>query len=140
LTVLTCILKGELYFPNGEPHGAVKVNDSFFYVSSWTETSFGYYSYANATWNFELLVNNTHGKGGSNMAIDECDRIWFLHHTFGLRVYNTTGSLLGSWNMGGNTSYYVYDILLLPNYVMMVTYWHGMKIVHYDPRLTCDCD
>ena len=40
--------------------------------------------------------------------------------------------------MGGNSTYYVYDILLLPNYVMMVTYWQGKKIVHYDPRLTCD--
>ena len=131
-------MKAELFFPHGESHGTAKVNDSFFYVSSWNETSFGSYSYENATWNFKLLVNNTHGKGGSSMVIDECDRIWFLHHTFGLRIYDTTGSLLASWNMGGNSSYYVYDILLLSNYVLTVSYWQGKKIMHYDPRLSCD--
>ena len=100
-------------------------------------SSIGSYSYSNATWNYKLLANNTDTKGGSNIAIDECGRVWFMNSAFGLRIYNTTGSLLASWNMGGNATYYVYDFLLLPNYVMIVTYWQGKKIVHYDPRLTC---
>ena len=130
-------MKGELFIPFGDPHGAAKVNDTFFYVSSWMPSSIGSYSYSNATWNYKLLANNTDTKGGSNIATDECGRVWFMNSAFGLRIYNTTGSLLASWNMGGNATYYVYDILLLPNYVMMVTHWQGKKIVHYDPRLTC---
>ena len=124
-------------FPSGNAHGAAKVNDSFFYVSSWGGSSIGSYKYENATWNYKLLVNNTDPDGGSHIAVDECGRVWFLNPAFGLRIYDTGGALLASWNMGGSTSDYIYDILLLPNYVMIVTYWQGKKIVHYDPGLTC---
>ena len=60
-----------------------------------------------------------------------------MNPAFGLRIFDTDGSLLASWNMGGSTSNYIYDILLLPNYVMIVTYCQGKKIVQYDPGLTC---
>ena len=135
--ILNDALKGELPFPSGDPQGAAKVNDSFFYVSSWAGSSIGSYIYANATWNFKLLVNNTDPIGGSSIALDECGRLWFLNPAFGLRIYDTDGAKLAQWKMGGNSTYSVYDILILSNYVMMVTYREGKKIAHYDPRLTC---
>ena len=113
------------------------MNDSFFYVSSWTGSSVGSYSYTNATWNYKLLVSNTDPIGGSHIAVDECGRVWFLNAGFGLRIYDTTGVRLAEWYMDGNSTYRMYDFLLLPNYVMMVTHWQNRKIVHYDPRLTC---
>ena len=106
-------------------------------MSSWGGSSLGSYSYANKTWNYKLLVNYTDLNGGAHMAVDECGRVWLVNPGFGLRIYDSAGSLLAEWNMGGNPSNWIYDILLLPNYVMMVTYWQGKKIVHYDPRLTC---
>ena len=113
------------------------MNDSFFYVSSWTGSSVGSYSYANATWNYKFLVNSSDPNAGGHIAVDECDRVWFLNACFGLRIYNSTGSLLAEWDMGGNSSNWIYDFLLLPNYVIMATYRQGKRIVHYDPRLTC---
>ena len=131
-------LKGELFFPPGSTHGAAKVNDSFFYVSSWTGSSIGSYKYENATWNYKSLVSNTDPNSGSHIAVDDCGRVWFVNPEFGVRIFDAGGALLASWDMGGNSSNWVYDILLLPNYVLMVMYRHAMQIVHYDPRLTCD--
>ena len=61
-----------------------------------------------------------------------------MNCNFGLRIYDTVGVQLASWNMSANSTNTLFDILLLPNYVMMVTYREGKKIVHYDPQLTCD--
>ena len=130
-------MEEELPFPSGDVHGAAKVNETFFYVSSWAGSSIGSYKYENDTWNYKLLVANVDSRGGSHIAVDECGRIWFVNPEFGLRVYSAAGALLASWDMGGNSSNWLFDILLLPNYVLMVTYRQGKTIVHYDPQLTC---
>ena len=84
-----------------------------------------------------FVVNNTDPDSGSHVAVDKCDRVWFVNPKFGLRIFDAVGSLLASWNMGGSESNWLFDILLLPNYVLMVTYRQGKTIVHYDPQLTC---
>ena len=96
------------------------------------------YKYENFTWKYAVVGGNAGGGDGSHIAVDECGRIWFVKVQYGLRIFDGSGSLLASWDMGGNSSNWIYDILLLPNYVLMVTLWDGRKIVHYDPRLTCD--
>ena len=46
--------------------------------------------------------------------------------------------MIAEWDMGLSGSNWIYDILLLPNYVLLVSYWQGKKIVQYDPLVTCD--
>ena len=57
---------------------------------------------------------------------------------FGLRIYDASGTMIAEWDMGLSGSNWIYDILLLPNYVLLVSYWQGKKIVQYDPLVTCD--
>ena len=57
---------------------------------------------------------------------------------FGLRVYDPFGVPIANWDMGLSSSNVIYDILLLPNYVLLVTYQQGQKIVRYEPLVTCD--
>ena len=127
----------ELPCPLSNLHGAVKINDTFFYVSSWSTSSIGSYKYENATWKYRLLVNRTDSHYGAHIAVDECGRVWFVNPTFGLRIYDASGVRLAEWDMGLNTTNWIYDVLLLPNFVVVVSYWQGKKLVQYDPLLTC---
>ena len=115
------------------------MNDTFFYISSWGDSSIGSYKYENSTWKFTPVVSLATGGGdGSHIAVDECGRVWFVNVAFGLRIYDPSGVKIAEWDMGLSSSNWIYDILLLPNYVLLVTYFHGQKIVKYDPLVTCD--
>jgi len=74
---------------------------------------------------------------GAHIATDECDRVWFVNTQFGLRIYDSTGLEIGNWNMSLNSSYIIYDILILPNYVLLISHEQQKKIFRYDPQVTC---
>ena len=63
--------------------------------------------------------------------------MWFVKTQFGLRIYDAFGVPIANWDMGLSSSNGIYDILLLPNYVLLVTYQQGQKIVRYEPLVTC---
>lgn len=68
--------------------------------------------------------------------MDECGRVWYIIGSFGLRIFDSSGLEVGNWNMSlGSNS--IYDLLLLPNYVLLVTGWGNARIVRYDPQLFC---
>lgn len=107
------------------------------YVSSWGDRRIVSCTYENSTWTNKIFVNSTPTGDGSHIAVDECERVWFINTSFGLRIYNSSGVEVASWNMSLPSSDTIYDLLLLPNYVLLVTYIQQQKIVQYDPQLTC---
>ena len=68
--------------------------------------------------------------------MDDYGRVWFVNVNFGLRIYDPSGVRIAEWDMGLNSPNWIYDILLLPDYAVLVTFWHGKEIVRYDPLLT----
>lgn len=82
-------------------------------------------------------MNQTATGDGSFLAVDECERVWFINTAFGLRIYDPSGVQIAIWNMSLNASNYIYDFVLLSNYIVLVSHVSGKKIVHYDPQVTC---
>ena len=69
--------------------------------------------------------------------MDECGRIWYVIGTFGLRIYDPSGIGIANWNMSLGASNRIYDILLLPNYILIISLQNAQQIVQYDPQLSC---
>lgn len=107
------------------------------YVSSWGDRRIVSCKYENLTWTSNIFVNSTATTAGSHIAVDECERVWFVNTQFGLRIYNSFGVEIANWNMSLSSTNTIYDILLLPNYVLLITYRESKKILRYDPQLTC---
>ena len=69
--------------------------------------------------------------------MDECGRIWYIIGGFGLRIYGPSGVEIANWNMGLGEWDQIYDILLLPNYILIISFLNTQRIVQYDPQLLC---
>ena len=107
-------------------------------MSSWSDSSIASYKYENSTWKYSLFVNRSDPNGGSHIAVDDCGRVWFVNIAFGLRIFDASGVKIAEWDMGLNSANCIYDILLLPDYAVLVSFWDGQKIVRYDPIVTYD--
>ena len=116
--------------------GLVRVSDTFFYASAWTNRSVFAYTYANSSWSWQALVYAAGNGTASHLTVDDCGRIWLIINNYGLRIYNATGVELANWNitLGSGT---VFDILLLPNYILYLTLRQAKQIVRYDPQVFC---
>ena len=73
---------------------------------------------------------------GSHITLDDCGRIWQVIYTSGLNIYNSSGAQIASWNITWGTDT-LFDIILLPNYVLLLTQVTAMKILQYDPQISC---
>ena len=113
------------------------MNDTLFYASTWTNRRIGICQSENQTWTCRSFVSATGTGSGSHLAVDECGRIWYVIPTFGLRIYDPSGLEIANWNMDLGVSNQIYDILLLPNYVLIVSFQQAQKIVQYDPQISC---
>jgi hypothetical protein len=83
------------------------------------------------------VANNILTSSGSHIAVDECERVWFVSTRLGLQIYNSSGVEVGRWTLGLNNSNQLYDVLILPNYVIILALAHQQRIVRYDPQLSC---
>ncbi|CAF0857944.1 unnamed protein product [Adineta steineri] len=120
------------------PHGLLHVNDSYFYATSWTNTSIYAYNY-NATisnWTQTLFVNayTTSTSYAAHVLIDDCNRRWFTIQGYGIRIYNENGINLGNWSLGAG----YFDTLLLDNYVVLLSNTVNSTSTRIDPQITCD--
>jgi hypothetical protein len=77
------------------------------------------------------LVNVT----GSHMTSDDCGRIWHVMYKFGLYIYDSSGLHVARWNITFDNDT-LYDILLLPNYVLLLTA-NSNNILQYDLQISC---
>lgn len=118
-------------------HGIAKVNDTFLYASAWTNRSIFSYKYENSTWTRNSFVNQSVTGDGSFLAVDDCKRVWFTNTAFGLRIYDSSGIEIGNWNMSLNKTNTMYDFVILPNYIVLVSHVSRQRIVKYDPQVTC---
>jgi hypothetical protein len=76
------------------------------------------------------------GVSGSHITLDDSGRIWHVIFSSGLYIYDSSGIRLGSWNITWGLDS-IYDIILLPNYVLLLTQVNGQKILQYDPQIVC---
>ena len=83
-----------------------------------------------------LPLKSTPGASGSHITVDECGRIWQVMYDYGLDIYNSSGAHIGTWdmNLGGK---FVYDLILLPNYVLLISSRSTKQIIQYDPQMSC---
>ena len=122
------------------PHGFLRVNDTFFYVTSYTNNSI--YSYtadsSNSTsWTQTLLVDATpvtNTSGGTHLRIDECDRRWFSLQTNGIMIYDNQWNLIGNFSLTNSS---LFDILITDNYVMYFSDNKSGRIIRIDPNINC---
>lgn len=121
------------------PHGLLRVNDSFFYATSYSNSSIYAYSKTgnNTGWNetFILSLLQLNGTGGStSIAIDECGRFWLPSERNTLLIYSQQGNLLGNYTIANLAAAF---IQIMDNYVIYLSDWSSNQIVRIDPNIQC---
>ena len=116
--------------------GLAKANDTLLYAGSYTDRVIISYKYENSKWTSRTFANVSTGGSGSHLAVDECGRVWFITSDFGLRIYDPSGVEIANWNLSTG-AIFLYDLLLLPNYVLLLTMRQAQQLVRYDPQVSC---
>ena len=129
-------LQQTLPFPAPTVHGLAKANDTLLYAGSWNNRLIVSYKYENTTWTPRTFANVSTGASGSHLAVDDCGRVWFIITDFGLRIYDPSGVEIANWNLA-TSAIVLYDLLLLPNYILLLTMKQTQQLVRYDPQLSC---
>jgi hypothetical protein len=83
-----------------------------------------------------MFASYANGGTGSHLVVDDCGRVWSILTEFGIRIYDPLGTEIGNWPMS-NSTHIIFDLLFLPNYVLLVTHRQARKIVRYDPQMAC---
>ena len=117
------------------PHGLLYINDSFFYATSWRDNAV--YAYArNATSWIETLFLDawpaTGSSQGYHVFIDRDHRTWFSLGPYGLRVFDSQGSTLGTLKPPGSE---IFDAIILENYVIYLSDISSNRIIRLDPGI-----
>jgi hypothetical protein len=120
------------------PHGLLRVNDSYFYATSWTGNSIYSYTRVNSTFWNEALVDDARSmqspSGGHHLSIDECGRHWFSLGGAGIAIFDDAGRLLTNYNRSGNL---IFDAILTNNYVLYLSDLTSNEIFRIDPHIEC---
>jgi hypothetical protein len=134
-TNYTCL--NGLSLPNGgDPQALLKINDTFFYVTSWgTKCVYSYY-YNGVVWISSLFANVTQTVGSSitglgHLQIDNLQRRWVMAVGFGLVVYDQWGTFLGLWKFGNAP----YDIYISNDYRLVVSDYGNSSLTLYEPNI-----
>jgi sugar lactone lactonase YvrE len=120
------------------PFGLWRVNDSFFYVTSYDNSSL--YSYSNdinGLWKETFVfstnqLSNTNGP--THVTIDDSNRFWFSLGTDTTLIYDQQGNLLANYTIPNSK---IFDIKILNNYVMFFSDSGSNRIVRIDPNIQC---
>jgi hypothetical protein len=119
------------------PHCLFYIDDNSFYLSSWkNNTIYRYDNAGNATsWTETLVLNAssvTSGFSGNHISVDNCGRFWFSLGTSGMRIFDSQGSLVGSFSpMGSN----IFDTLILDNFAIYLSDAASNRIIRIDPNI-----
>ena len=101
------------------PHGLTRVNDSFFYATSWDWNSvYSYTTTDGVTWSEALFVDMrtvVNQTGGAHLTVDECGRRWVSRADSAILIYDRGGSLLGNFSVEWSS---IFNVLFTNNYVM----------------------
>lgn len=122
------------------PHGFWRVNDTFFYATSWTNNSvYSYTANSNKSmlWTETLAINAQSigsTSGGSHVTIDECGRLYIVLQQYGIEIYDADGYLIGNFTLP-NT--FFFTLLITDNYVMYLTDTLTGHVIKIDPNIDC---
>jgi hypothetical protein len=123
------------------PYGLWRVNDSFFYVTSYTQNSL--YSFSATSiykpWIQTLVLPsiNTNGQGGAaRVTIDECGRFWSTFEINTIFIHDQQGQYLGNWTIP-NPNSNIFDIKIMDNYLIYLTDTNMSQIMRFDPGFEC---
>jgi hypothetical protein len=121
------------------PHAMWRVNDSFFYVTSYYSQSLYSFSATNnsSQWsqNFVFSVSNGIGSGGAaHVTIDESGRFWFAYETDTILIFDQEGIQLGSWTIPNSQ---IFDIKIMDNYLIYLSSSKTNQIIRVDPNVQC---
>ncbi|CAF1072170.1 unnamed protein product [Didymodactylos carnosus] len=118
------------------PYSLYKVNDTFLYLVYYTSATPNYILSYNNSNNWTLRALNATKPAASEisaqMTIDSYGRIWLAIHNFGVRVFDSTASvLLYSWPISTGLC----GILLMDNYELFFSDYDNNKTYHYKPNI-----
>ena len=121
------------------PHGLFYVSDTLFYLTSRADhTVYTYSNVGNITSWAETLVLNVSSSAylpnGLHVSVDNNDRYWFSMGLYGMKIFNSQGSLLGSLYP---TDSNIFDTLILNNYVIYLADCGRDRLVRIDPTIQC---
>ncbi|CAF1235311.1 unnamed protein product [Adineta steineri] len=89
---------------------------------------------SNSNWTSNLFVNGSAGSGGAHVTIDDCNRRWFVISGVGIKIFDKFGINIGTWAVTTG----IFDILILPFYVIIVSDNANNSIIRVDPEIFCD--
>ncbi|CAF1464393.1 unnamed protein product [Adineta steineri] len=121
------------------PHGMWRVNDTFFYVTAYTNMSLHSFS-SNGNlghWNETLAFMTSSGQSGSGAArvtIDGSGRFWFAYETDTVLIYDQEGRQLGNLTIPNSQ---IFDIKIMDNYLMYFTAAKTSQVMRLDPNIQC---
>lgn len=122
------------------PFGLWRVNDTFFYGTSYTNSTILAYSpEGELGWGENLVIDarpalGINGGLGMHVTIDLCDRFWFSLDFGGALIYNRNGSLLGRFPAPYTR---VADLLIMTNFTIFLSAGAGNKLYRLQPDLSC---
>ncbi|CAF1049438.1 unnamed protein product [Adineta steineri] len=120
------------------PHGLWRVNDSFFYATSYKDNSIYSYSSFNSIWQekyvFKVPSMNNNNTGTTHLTIDECQRFWISLETDTTLIYDQQGNLLGNLTIANSK---IFDIKLIDNYIMYISDTLNNRTIRFDPNIQC---
>jgi hypothetical protein len=121
------------------PHGLWRVNDSFFYVTSYGENSV--YSFHTSDisnqWISTLVLPPTYTNGqggGARVTIDECGRFWSTFEIDTIFIHDQQGRYIGNWTIPNSN---IFDIRITDNYLIHLTDTNNNDIMRIDPGFQC---
>ena len=122
-----------------KPHSLAYVNDTFFYLITWSNSAVCTYSNSGnmLMWAEQLVLNlssMTNASNGAHISMDDCGRWWVSTAASGIQILDGQGSLLGTWKPIG---LYVFDTLILDNYVIYISDSNSNKTMRIDLSIQC---
>ncbi|CAF1157776.1 unnamed protein product, partial [Didymodactylos carnosus] len=118
------------------PYSLYKVNDTFLYLVYYAAAVPIYILSYNNSSNWTLTALNAtqpaSSENSTQITIDSYGRIWFAIYKFGVRVFDSTASvLLYSWPVSTGLK----GILLTNDYELFLSDYDNSTILHYKPHI-----
>jgi hypothetical protein len=135
-TNYTCL--NSTHLPSGaSPQALMKINETFFYVTTWSSKCVYSYSFNGLTWIQSLFANVSQTLSISSihlghLHVDSLGRRWMMVVGFGLVIYDEWGMFLSSWKFG-NASF---DIYISDDYRIIVSDYGISSLTLYEPNIT----
>ena len=123
-------------FSRQQPHGLWRINDSFFFVTSYiNNTIYSYSAENNGSWTEALVVDASSiisTGGGTHVTVDPDGRLWFSMENGGALIYDKQAVLLGTFSY---PSVSIYDIFITENYVVYLSSYLSNQLLRFDPQI-----